>query len=204
MTMDEVKAPEPRVLELDRSGLYELGLALSLQALDRCGLPEPTYGTEHAYFAKGNDGWGLRGFYRDGEVYVNLPRSALATRTPGYAWSFPGYKADLTPVGVVAHETGHHVDDVTGRRPLGYGWRNEERVSGYEPNRAESFAEAFRLFVTNPDMLRAGRPARWAHLTEGLGLVPGPLTPWDEVLAERGAHARFLVAAKNWVARGAR
>lgn len=193
---------EPNVLELDRAELYELGLVLALRALDRNGIPPPTYATEHPYFSRGNDGWGLRGFYVRGHVFVNLPKSSLPTRTPGYAWSFPGYKADMTPVGVLAHETGHHVDELLGSdRPL-TGWRAEAPVSGYEPDRAERFAEAFRLFVTNPDLLRAGRPVRWAHLTEVLGLDPGPLVPWDQVLAERGAHARFLVAAKNWVAKG--
>lgn len=196
--MDET---QPHVLELDRQELYELGLGWALAALARSDLPAPTYATEHAYFLRGNDGWGLKGFYRDGHVYVNLGKTVRATRTPGYAWSFPGYKADLTPAGVVAHETGHHVDALTNHKPL-VGWGAEARVTSYEPDRAESFAEAFKLFVTNPDLLRVGRPVRWRHLTEVLGLDPGPLVPWDQVLAARGAHARFLVAAKNWAARG--
>jgi len=197
--MDET----PNVLELDRADLYDYGLGLCLRALARNELPPPTYGTVHPYFSRGNDGWGLKGFYRDGHVFVNLAKTQRAVRTPGYSWSFPGYKADVTPVGVVAHETGHHVDALTGRRPTTI-WRSEARVSSYEPDREEAFAESFKLFVTNPDLLRAGRPLRWGHLTVTLGLDPGSLVPWDEVLEKRGAHEKILRAAKNWVARGSR
>jgi hypothetical protein len=145
-----------------------------------------------------------RGWYRRDTITVNLPRCRPPTRTPGYAWSFPGYKADMTPVGVYTHELGHHVAAELGLPSLTT-WA-EPSVSGYEPNGSEAFAEAFRLFLTNPSLLREGRPRRWSTLTESLGLEPSALalTPWDEVLRLRGAHERFITAARNWIKRGAR
>lgn len=189
------------VIGLGRQELFKYGQELCDELLDRNDLAPPEYFQSHPYFERGRDGWGLKGFYRAGHVYVNLPKCRTATVTPGYSWSFPGYKADLTPVGVVSHETGHHVDALFGRPSL-VGWAAEVSVTSYEPNRDERFAEALKIFITNPDMLRAGRPVRWKFITEQLGLDPGDLVPWEEVLRARGAHEKFLAAAKNWITRG--
>jgi hypothetical protein len=180
------------VLDLDRYQLLELGQSLAGAVLGRSDIALPAYRIYDPRHRLPDRGW-----YRSGVVSINLPVCRPATRTPGYAWSFPGYKADTTPTGVVAHEVGHHVDAVMRVGEL-RGWDRETRVSSYEPNRDEAFAEAFKLFVTNPDLLRVGRPRRW-ELLIGLGLDPGDLTPWDEVLTDRGAHPRFVAAARNWI-----
>lgn len=115
----------------------------------------------------------------------------------------PGSFEDFTPLGVMCHEVGHHVDYVL--HPSSYSQRNgfeavvdeEEDVSRIEHNVLESFAEAIRLFVTNPDLLRVGRPDRYEYLTKTIGLKPLHLTPWRSVL--RNAGKRVRSAAEAWL-----
>lgn len=123
------------------------------------------------------------------------------TKTPGFAWSFPGYKADMTQIGVLAHEFGHAVHFALMDRPL---WKKfqemtcgESVVTSYEPNEHEKFAEAFKLFITNPDLLKTGRPQRFKFFTEVLKLVPNHCEPWKNILG--GAHPKLQNAAANWI-----
>lgn len=140
-----------------------------------------------------------------GAIVVNVKKCRVATRVPGWSWTFPGYKADLTPYGVVCHEFGHHVDFATNKngRTLSKSktWKrivdNEEDVSSYEPNYCEAFAEAFRLFMTNPGMLREGRPERWEYFTAQLGFAPIHSKSWKVVL--KHAHPRIIAAAEKWI-----
>lgn len=155
----------------------------------------------------GRNVWHDKGWYWDGVVFVNLKRSRCPVRVPGFAWSYTGFKADLTAPGVLAHEVGHHVhrelEKASGSagvlcllRALAELALREAPVSGYEPNEHEVMAEACRLFILNPELLRAGRPARFSFLT-GLGLRPLHSVPWQDVL--RNAHPRVVAAAVTWI-----
>jgi len=183
---------------LDKPALLKYGFELGFDVLRGAGMdlpattvhwPEPHRHPE-------------RGWYRGRRVTVNLPRCRPPTGTPGYSWSYPGYKADMTPVGVVTHEIGHYVDELKGFPDIG-SWHGEAAVSGYEPNRGEAFAEAFRLFCTNPDLLRTGRMIRWNTLVVSLRFEPDEMMHWEDVLRARGAHERIINAARNWVGRRA-
>lgn len=90
-------------------------------------------------------------------------------------WSWPGSSVDRTPYGVLAHELGHHCDWLTGEKKWTYGSEYSERVmkdsgepplTSYAPDPEEWFAEMFRLFVTNSDLLLALRPATYGILKE--------------------------------------
>jgi len=108
----------------------------------------------------------------------------------GPAWSWPGYVIDRTPYGVIAHELGHHIDWLTGTDKGAY-WSDfsiklraetkEEKITNYCPNDAEWFAEIFRLFITNPDLLREIRPKTYAALVAE-GFTPVVNETWDDVL----------------------
>jgi hypothetical protein len=129
--------------------------------------------------------------------------AACASQSPtalgfkGRAWSYPGHTVDRTPYGVLCHELGHHVDFAEGNRPgRGGCWRwqeltGEKPISGYAENPNEWFAEMFRLFVTNPDLLRELRPktyaqmiARWPKRAEQ--------RLWRDVLAEAPRQAKVI------------
>lgn len=148
-------------------------------------------------------------YYRVNTIHICLAKCA-SIGVAGMAWSAPGYTVDRTPYGVIQHELGHHVDVLRGKTivdgkvgPYFSTYSkvmraacNEESITSYCPNDAEWFAEMFRLFVTNPDLLRVLRPRTYAALT-GDGFVPVWTDTWRERLAK--APARTLVAAENKV-----
>ena len=106
----------------------------------------------------------------------------------------------MTVAGVLAHEFGHYIDDIFKnpskkiRKAIG----SESCVTSYEPNTFEVFAEAFRLFVLNPELLKEGRPKRYSFF-ESLGLKPVLLDNWEYVLGN--AHPKIISAAHSWISR---
>lgn len=120
---------------------------------------------------------------------------------------FPAAPDDSTVVGVLAHEFGHvvlnwleHKGDKHLQRRVMTVAEREESVSDYGRGSAhEQFAEAFRLAVLNPDLLRTGRPLRWT-LLQSLGLMfPEPL-PWRDVIAR--APRQAVLMTEEWVRNG--
>lgn len=149
------------------------------------------------------DDWrlGTCAYYRSNVVNVCVQKCA-AIGTAGRPWSFPGYVVDRTPYGVVLHELGHHVDVVRSTRRGPYfgdfsvavrGHSGEAGITSYaEENDAEWFAEAFRLFTANPDLLRLIRPRTFRELTAAK-LAPLFTDSWRDRLT--GAPPRTLTAA---------
>lgn len=139
-------------------------------------------------------------YYRPSYVAI-CPELCARPGTAGRAWSWPGYVVDRTPHGVVCHELGHHVDWLSGN-VRGHYWSDysatlraktkERPLTGYCDNDAEWFAEIFRLFVTNPDLLSRVRPKTAYELSQQFECPPRP--EWDAVLA--GAPARTLAAVR--------
>lgn len=140
-------------------------------------------------------------YYRPTYIAICLDKCAW----PGYAgraWSWPGYVIDRTPYGVVAHELGHHVDMVCSQHKRSYFGEFsqtikkaacEAPITSYAPNDAEWFAEAFRLFVTNPDLLRRIRPRTHSLLVDRFKPVGKGV--WDKEL--EGAPERTLLQAQK-------
>jgi hypothetical protein len=151
--------------------------------------------------------WRDNGWYEwhSHQMFVNVKGSKCPVKTPGFSWSFTGYKSDLTAPGILAHEMGHHIhcllDEVIPHNELKSMIRNtfkiESCVSGYEPNFYESFAEAMRLFILNPDLLSDGRPARFRFFTEVLELKTLHSVPWKTVL--QNAHPKMITATESWI-----
>lgn len=117
----------------------------------------------------------------------------------------PGSFEDHTALGVLCHEVGHHVDFSLNPRAYSRSKASgfsvmlddEEEVSRGEYNVHESFAEAIRLFMTNPDLLRRGRPNRWEHLTRKLKLKPLHNQRWQTVL--RKAPRYIHRSVEGWL-----
>lgn len=150
---------------------------------------------------------GLNGCYERDErrANVDVAKSRLPS-TSGYAWSWTGYKADLTAPGILAHEVGHHIDfelRLAGSRSM-IDCLDEPCISSYDesfelPYRralSERYAESVKLFVLNPDLLRSGRPLRYRALS--MFLRPTVTLAWREVLCNSPRHLR---AAEGWIAR---
>jgi len=184
-----------------KSSLLARGAVLAARFCEANGLPQPAI-QEWAI-----DSWRFNvcAYYDRGTIHLCLAKCA-AIGTTGRAWSFPGYAVDRTPYGVIQHEVGHHADVLKASpgKPPGRYWSDysasirlatkEAPLTGYCENDAEWFAEIFRLFISNPDLLRRMRPLTFEHLQKD-GFKPVFQDDWTSRLA--GAPERTLTAAQN-------
>lgn len=196
----------------DKQDATEKSLLLVRHFLAENGFKEPKrFITEPDPHARppGKNIWHDFGFYWQGTIFVNVKKSQVPVRTPGFAWSFTGSKSDRTAPGIVAHEHGHYIhhtiEEEGGREvrvdllnALNKLQHDEAPVSGYEPNVYELWAEASRLFILNPKLLEEGRPKRYQTLVD-FGLKPCHDTPWRDVL--QFAHPRIISMLERWMTR---
>lgn len=140
-------------------------------------------------------------YYRPTYIAICIEKCASEGKG-GRAWSWPGYVIDRTPYGVIQHELGHHVDYTFSKsKGLYFGdysvgmlaSTGEPALTGYAPNAAEWFAEIFRLFVTNADLLRRVSPKAFTELASRLTAVV--VDPWQDVLY--GAPERTVAMAEK-------
>lgn len=124
---------------------------------------------------------------------------------PSYMYSYPNLHINRTPQGVIAHEFGHYLQDrlliftktlTKDRKEI-----NEEPVTSYNSrNSSEWFAEVIRLFITNPDLLKLGRPKTYNWLCEELEMKPLNRGLYREVLEEfeNNVSERIINRAENF------
>ena len=133
---------------------------------------------------------GTCGFYRSRNIVV-APQ-LCARSNPMYSW--PSYISDRTIYGVLPHEFGHYVDDIKSTRFGDYSNHvfsktREKRITSYSPNNQEWFAEMFRLFITNPDLLRVIRPLVYETLCQDF--APIEQRKFKKVLSSFNAPERI-------------
>ena len=182
--------------------LFRMGRAMSVKFLeinDLDPIPLTDYRNE---YVKGDTGRCDRKNGRT-KILVDVPMTALPRHVPVCCMrSYPASKIDRTAMGVVAHETGHHCEFVLAdRRKFNYAkWKlalqQSNRVSGYEPNHHEAFAETMRLFILNPNLLLAGAPARYEFIRSVLNLQPSEPRDWRTILP-KSYHQDCL----SWIAK---
>lgn len=119
-------------------------------------------------------------------------------------WTWPGSTTDREPYGVLCHELGHHCDLFAGESKWTYGSEysanlcrkaKEPPISGYHDNEAEWFAEMFRVFVTNPALLKQLRPRTYDLLTDTWAPL-GNTKDWVTPLGTN-VPARVIKALRN-------
>ena len=143
-------------------------------------------------------------YYRNDKIHICSQRCASPGRA-GRSWSWPGGPIDRTPYGVVQHETGHHVDvhmssEKSRDRYMGDFSKaireasKERPLTNYCPNNAEWFAEMFRLFITNPDLLRILRPATYKELQKHF--CRSTTKTWKRVLEDAPERITKMVENK--------
>jgi hypothetical protein len=119
----------------------------------------------------------------------------------GRNWSFPGYVIDQTPFGVLAHELGHYVDDIynncsfTLSRILRAKTKDKAITTYKQDSDEEWFAEIFRLFCTNPDLLKHIRRPMYDALIEKFPNVV-ETRPWELVLQAAPSRTKTMTATK--------
>lgn len=180
---DELRYP------LERSELFNMGVSLVVDFCVLNDLPIPMVRPVPTYL------WsvGACAYYRPGEdegIWICVQECQRPTgKTPSRNWSWPGHITDRTPYGVIAHELGHHVDWLFSEvKGLYYGdfserlmkYTKEKPITSYAPNHAEWFAEMFRLFCTNPNLLKSLRPKTYEGIAEKV--KPLYTENWDDRL----------------------
>lgn len=169
----------------DKTELFVQGCSLLYEFCDKNSIQYPTINKikkKDWYFS-------VCAYYRKDTINICVEK-CTHIGTANRAWSYPGYVIDRTPYGVVAHELGHHIDLELGDDKGAYfsdfsskmrAKTKEVKLTNYCPNDAEWFAEMFRLFVTNPDLLRLLRPKTFRAILD-TGLQPRNDDTWDDVL----------------------
>lgn len=162
--------------KLTKLELFEVGKDLTETFLQHNGLPVPHYraGSLHSPNPpRGTYGCGYYSHRPDasGTICVDPAACAAPARGIGRQRSFPTYSTDRTPVGVVAHEAGHAIERFTDLSDFD-AWhdllRPRDRISSYEPNFHEAFAESMRIFILNPALLKLLSPRRWHFINTHL------------------------------------
>jgi len=190
-----------------REHLANNGVVLSKAFLQRNGVKPVRYGIDVVSPDTGFSGGYGCGWYRSYSInrpfpFMKIAVKACARPAVGVArsWSFPGYKTDRTPVGVIAHETGHHIDAMLGI--LRHGANDlqhvvKQKITSYEPNTSELIAETLRLFILNPDLLSIVAPDRFWYMRHVVGLVPSEERDCLAVLRGWVAPQTYLDAVKK-------
>lgn len=147
---------------------------------------------------------GFYGYIHYGNVIrINMKLCRAAVKTPGYDWTFPGSVNDLTPYGILAHEFGHYISDYISENVDTEFRKNFSRLKKHENNVTymddkdvdERMAEAARLFLTNPDLLKRARPKRYGFFAEHY--TPVVKKRWKTVL--KNAHPKIITSVENWM-----
>lgn len=131
------------------------------------------------------------GIFEGGNKIAIWPNTcAYIAFNPGdRKWSYPGYKVDREPIGVVAHEVGHYVDSIY--KLYKNFPKHMEKITSYEPNIYEAVAESMKLFITNPHLLKIIAPTRFAHIIAA-GLKPLIKDKWFDVLTSE-SHRNVII-----------
>ncbi len=182
--------------------LFTLGCSLVQEFLTLNNIKIPEISLKPLYYSDMRN----TGIYRPNKelqhIFVNLDVTAWPVSKPGQMrWSHPGWKTDRTAYGVVAHETGHHVEYMLARAKTfklkqwkEAAYLDKKKVTSYEPNYAEAFAESMRVFICNSELLRYGIPARYKYITEVLGLKPIIADDYKDVIS----NENYFKAADKW------
>ena len=131
--------------------------------------------------------------YKNKTIYVCLNKCATEVINPGWGWSHHGYFSDREPAGVVCHEFGHYLHHILTNNKMKLTAKG--RITSYEPNYYERFAETIKLFMLNPDLLKQYNPKRYKEITS-LGIVPVITTDWRTTLG-KDINPKFIAAAEK-------
>ena len=138
------------------------------------------------------------GYYQWKSKVLCIDPNACAreiTNPANRLWSHPHYFTDRTVYGVLHHEFGHYLHEYLKFPRL----PKERQITSYEPNARERFAETIKLFLGNPDLLRAYDPERYDKLIQ-LGLKPVHNKTWQQVMRDDGMSPRFVKRAIEKIA----
>lgn len=132
--------------------------------------------------------------YKNKTIYIWIDKCSREIDNPGYAWSHRHYFADREPCGVVCHEFGHYLHHILTNFKLVL--PKERKITSYEPDTWERFAETIKLFILNPDLLRLYDHKRYNVITKKLNLKPIIHTNWRDTFSV-DINEKFIKACER-------
>ena len=77
--------------------------------------------------------------------------------------------------------------------------KGEKCITQYDKKNTvnEQIAEAVKLFLTNPNLLKIGRLKRYNFLINKMNLIPLHDVDWQIIL--QYAHPKYVSATQNWI-----
>lgn len=131
---------------------------------------------------------------KNGKIFINPKLCANEVEKPNrMCWSHPHYFVDRTIYGVLCHEFGHHVHRLKNYPSIPY----ENKISKCEFDDGERFAETFRLFLSNSDLLKQYNQKRYDYLVNELQLIPVIKEDWKTVMLKDNMNEKFISASEN-------
>lgn len=162
-------------------------------------IPEIKYVTKEDRIAPSK--FGVCAYYRNNVITLEL-KACARIGLAGREWSFPHYRIDRTPYGVIAHELGHHVDfsslNNNQRKEFEIAIIGSRKITNYEPNIRESFAETFRLYFTNPSLLEKWSPQRFKFMKKYWTSLYAD-QEWEEILTMNNCPERQILQIKKHI-----
>ena len=144
-----------------------------------------------------DNGYYCCGCYDDNKkiIKIYLKSCANEINNPGYSWSHRHYFVDREPCGVICHEFGHYLHDILTNSKLVL--PKENKITSYEPDFYERFAETIKLFILNPSLLKEYDQQRYKVLTQKLKLIPIINDDWETVMNKNNMNIKFILATKR-------
>lgn len=188
---------------------YAQGVKLAMEFCDVNGLPHAMIQSKKA--PKRQTGkHSTAGYYSpERKVIQVFPERCVVAMNSPYQWTWPGYFADMTCLGVMLHELGHHVHFTHELSQQQHPWTLqiksswkpiallysrdvkpfEKPVTSYgATNASEGIAEAMKVYVSNPTLLLALFPFHYKFFFKTLNLKPVVTQHWSEILAKSQRH----------------
>ena len=94
----------------------------------------------------------------------------------------------------MCHEFGHYLHHILTNCKLVL--PRERKITSYEPNNNERFAETIKLFMLNPDLLKQYDPQRYDVIVNVLKLKPIIYTDWKTTFGNN-INEKFINACKT-------
>ena len=172
--------------DYDKMNFYHKTIELSKYYCEVNSLRQPIISIDTNNFIKSTGLYINQRYSKDGEskILIDFKRCKYPVKTPGFSWSFTGYKSDKTISGVICHELGHHThfsNDVRLWIDEFDRLKSEDYLTSYHPSTSEDIAESIRLFILNPFLLKKLRPKRYFKLLD-LGLKQITDYDWEAIL----------------------
>lgn len=131
-------------------------------------------------------------------IHINTSKCKNPELVFSQNYNFPGWRYDSTIVGVLGKQCGYHIDNIFDDVSQSKSWCSiyESSIFKKDESYSSDFSESARIFITNPGLLKRGRPQKFKFFTQVLNLRPLFDLPWDTVLQNCDSDSKESI--KRW------